>query len=346
MLIIMIIVVPRAFGLLIRCGFNCVIACAIAVVLWLAFGPQGDGDADAEILHASYDGTRELFAEVNAAFQAWYAQHYGKVVRVRMSHGGSASQVQAVLNGLDVDVISVAVPADLDRLIEAGLVQLQQMQANRLPPFYDTVVLVVRRGNPLNIRDWLDLAKPGMDVVMPSPRSSGAARWILLAIWAGLREYAESDKQAILASILGNVQRWEVSSRTAAVRFFRRRQGDVIVTWLHDALALTGGIENDAEVIYPRTSIRAEPAIAVVDRAARRKGTLEVARVYVEFLYRPEAQTIIERHYYTPAQPGQIRPDSPPLVLQTVEQVFGSWQAAHRLLFAPGALFDRCTRTH
>ncbi len=301
-----------------------------------------------EILNVSYDPTRELYRELNAAFAKDFRARTGRAVTVKMSHGGSGKQARSVIDGLQADVVTLALAYDVDALADRGLVA-RGWQA-RLPhnasPYTSTIVFLVRSGNPKRIRDWSDLARPGVSVVCPNPKTSGAARWGYLAAWGSVLTTGGSDAaaKALVGGIFRNVAVLDTGARGSTTTFVQRGLGDVLVAWeneAHLALAETGA--GRVEIVVPKTSILAEPPVAVVDAVADRRGTRAVAEAYLRFLYTPEAQAIAARHHYRPrlaeaaAKAGRTFPS---VATFTVDALFGGWRAAQKRHFDDGGVFD------
>ncbi len=316
-----------------------------------------------ELLNVSYDPTRELYQQVNAAFsKRWSAQH-GETLTIHQSHGGSGKQARAVLDGLEADVVTLALAWDVDALATKGRLLPANWQS-RLPhnscPYTSTVVFLVRKGNPKQIRDWSDLAKPGVSVVTPNPKTSGGARWNYLAAWGSVlwnesggdltrladptfRASADSKARDLVERIFANVAVLDTGARGATMTFVQRRIGDVLIAWENEALLTAEKVApGQVEVIVPPVSILAEPPVAWVDTVADRKGTRQVAEAYLRFLYEPEAQQIIASHYYRPAD-AQQRARFPQLPLFTIDTMFGGWNAAQQAHFADGGIFDAIT---
>lgn len=303
------------------------------------------------LLNVSYDPTREFYRDVNAAFVAARRQAARESVQIRMSHGGSGRQARAVMDGLEADVVTLALGHDIDVLAVAGLVAKDWREAlpARAAPYRSTVVFLVRRGNPKGIRDWGDLAKPGVGVVTPNPKTSGGARWNYLAAWgwALARPGGDEDAaRALLAGIFRNTPVLDTGARGSTITFVRRNIGDVLLAWENEAhLALAEFGAGGVEIVAPPRSILAEPPVAVVEAVARRRGTLELARAYLEFLYAPAAQAMAAKHHYRPTAPEHARAEDmrkfPDLDLFTIDDVFGGWAKAQAAHFAEGGEFDR-----
>jgi sulfate/thiosulfate-binding protein len=305
---------------------------------------------DTTLLNVSYDPTRELYQEVNAAFARQWKAKTGSTVTVRQSHGGSGKQARAVLDGLEADVVTLALAHDVDVLADKGL--LAKDWQGRLPnassPYTSTIVFLVRKGNPKGIKDWDDLIKPGVSVITPNPKTSGSARWNYLAAWgyallkSGRNEAAARD---FVARLFRNVPVLDSGARGATTTFVERGIGDVLINWENEILL--GGRElgeDRFEIVAPPSSILAKPVVSVVDRVADKRGTRKVAQAYLEYLYSPEAQQIAVKHYYRPVDPKVAAEHAarfPNLKLFTLEEVAGDWANANRVHFADGGLFDQ-----
>jgi len=298
----------------------------------------------------SYDPTRELYADFNAAFSRHREAAGAPKVEVRQSHGGSGKQARAVLDGLEADVVTLALAHDVDVLARAGLLQAgwQDSLPHRSAPYTSTIVFVVRKGNPKRIRGWEDLVRKGVAVVAPNPKTSGGARWGYLAAWgAALRRSGGDERKArgYVAALYANVPVLDTGARGASTTFAERGVGDVLLAWENEAFLLADEIGKDRfDIVVPKVSILAEPPVAVVDRYADKHGTRAIAREYLEYLYSEEGQEIAARHHYRPRSekaaarhPGGF----PRLELFTVDEVFGGWEKAQRTHFADGAIFDQ-----
>jgi sulfate transport system substrate-binding protein len=320
---------------------------AAALVCWW-IGPAAR--ADVTLLNVSYDPTREFYDEYNRAFaRHWYELH-GEEVAIRQSHGGSGKQARTVIDGLPADVVTLALAYDIDALATRGKLLPANWQG-RLPynssPYTSTIVFLVRKGNPKGIRDWGDLAKPGVSVITPNPKTSGGARWNYLAAWAwAIRQPGASEATAteFLGRLYRNVPVLDTGARASLTTFAQRGIGDVIITWENEAWMASRRLkQQQLEIVVPSISILAEPPVAVVDKVAVRRGTIEPARAYVEYLYSPEAQEIAARHHYRPRDPvvaARHAAGFPQLRMATIED-FGGWAAANARHFAAGGQFDR-----
>ena len=309
--------------------------------------------APRELLNVSYDPTREFYREYNAGFARSWQAGGGQALRVSTSHGGSGRQARSVIDGLPADVVTLALAYDIDAIAGRGLIARDWI--GRLPhnsaPYTSTIVFLVRAGNPKGIRDWGDLAKPGIAVITPNPKTSGGARWNYLAAWAwALRQPGGSDKTAeeYLGRVFRNVPVLDTGARGSTTSFAQRGQGDVLLAWENEAhLALQEFREAKLGIVYPPLSILAEPSVAVVDQNVDRRGTRAAAEAYLRGLYAPEGQALAAKHFYRPRDPGLLEANAarfPAMDLVTVDAVFGGWGEAQRTHFNDGGSFDRLYR--
>jgi len=306
--------------------------------------------ADVELLNVSYDPTRELYEEYNALFAAHWKKEHGEAVVVHQSHGGSGKQARAVIDGLEADVVTLALAGDVDALFERGQLVPRTWQdrlPNRSCPYTSTIVFLVRSGNPKQIRDWSDLARKGVSVITPNPKTSGGARWNFLAAWGyALRNNAKSEAKAreLVSALYKNAPVLDTGARGSTTTFVERGIGDVLIAWENEALlALEEGGKGKFEIVVPSVSILAEPPVTVVDAVARRKGTTSAATAYLEYLYTPEAQELIAKHHYRPSLPAVAAKNAakfPKLELIKIDE-FGGWKAAQAKFFADGGVFDQ-----
>ena len=303
------------------------------------------------LLNVSYDPTRELYEDFNKQFAGYWKNKTGQDVTIRQSHGGSGKQARSVIDGLEADVVTLALAYDIDQIAEkAG--SLPTDWQKRLPdnssPYTSTIVLLVRKGNPKRIHDWGDLAKPGVSVITPNPKTSGGARWNYLAVWAwALRQPGGNEAKAknFVSRVYKNVPVLDAGARGSTTTFVERGIGDVLIAWENEALLAIKELgPGKFEVVAPSISILAEPPVAVVDKVAGKHGTTEVARAYLEYLYTAEGQEIAARHFYRPRMPtvaAKYANQFPKMTLVTMDEVFGGWKKAQATHFADGAFFDQ-----
>ncbi len=323
----------------------------LASVIALVLGAPAFAAAkrDVTILNASYDPTRELYQDVNEAFAKQWKEKTGQTVKFNQSHGGSGKQARAIIDGLDADIATLALGFDIDTLaIKGGLISndWQQKRPQNSSPYTSAIVFVVRKGNPRQIKDWDDLAKKGVEVITPNPKTSGGARWNYLAAWAYAKKKFNGDEVQIkpfLTALLKNVIVFDTGARGSTTTFAERGIGDVLIAWENEAFLVTEHLApGQFELITPSLSILAEPPVTVVDKVAKKHGTEEVAKAYLEFLYTEEGQEIIARHFYRPRSESALAkfPDRfKRLELVTIAD-FGGWQKAHADHFADGGTFD------
>ncbi|MEO8075416.1 MAG: sulfate ABC transporter substrate-binding protein [Acidobacteriota bacterium] len=301
------------------------------------------------LLNASYDPTRELYQEFNAAFVKYWKAKTGQTVSVQQSHGGSGGQARGVIDGLDADVVTLALAYDIDAIAQAGLITpgWQKRLPQNSAPYTSTIVFVVRKGNPKGIKDWGDLTKPGLQIITPNPKTSGGARWNYLAAWGyALRQPGGTEAKAkqFVTDIYQRVPVLDQGARGSTMTFVRRQLGDVLLAWENEAyLALTES-PGQLEIVTPPVSILAEPPVAVVDKVVDRKHTRAVAEAYLQYLYSPEGQTIAARRHYRPRDEkiaAQFAGTFKSVKLFTIDEVFGDWQKAHKTHFVDGGVFDQ-----
>ena len=305
---------------------------------------------DIRLLNVSYDPTRELYADFNKAFAAHWKAKTGNVMTVRQSHGGSGKQARSVIDGLEADVVTLALAHDVDELAaKARLIppDWQKRLKHNSSPYTSTIVFLVRKGNPKGIKDWDDLAKPGIGVITPNPKTSGGARWNYLAAWGyALKKYgSEAKAQEFVGKVLANVPVLDAGARGSTTTFVERGIGDVLLAWENEALLAQKELGPDKfDIVAPPLSILAEPPVAVVDKVVDKKGTRAVAQAYLEYLYSPEGQDIAGQNYYRPIDPAaaaKYAKQYPKVNLFTIDEVFGGWAKAQQAHFADGGSFDK-----
>jgi len=304
-----------------------------------------------KLLNVSYDPTRELYQDYNAAFAKYWKEKSGDTVKIEQSHGGSGKQARAVIDGLEADVVTLALAYDVDAVAEKARLlpaDWQKRLPNNSSPYTSTIVFLVRKGNPKGIKDWDDLVKSDVKIIPANPKTSGAARWTYLAAWGyALKKNGGDQAKAkdFVAKFYKNVPVFDTGARGATTTFVQRGIGDVLVGWENEAiLSLKESGKGEFEIVVPSISILAEPPVSVVDKVAKRHGTQDVAKAYVEYLYTPEGQEIAGKHYYRPRNPeiaAKFANELPKLELFTIDEVFGGWQKAQKAHFADGASFDQ-----
>ena len=324
----------------------------LAVTAALFAGSMLSAHAETKLLNVSYDPTRELYKDVNAAFAKDWKARTGETLRITMSHGGSGAQSRAVIDGLDADVVTLALAYDIDAIADNRGIIAKDWQS-RLPgassPYTSTIVFLVRKGNPKGLHDWGDLAKPGIQVITPNPKTSGGARWNFLAAWAWAEDAFdgnEAQAMAYMTALFKNVPVLDTGARGATTTFVRRGIGDVLLSWENEAyLAMQELGPNEFEIVLPSMSILAQPPVAVVDANVDKHGTRKEAEAYLAFLYSPEGQRLAARHYYRPLKPEHADPADrdrfADLKLVTLAERFGDWRTTQARFFAEGAVFDR-----
>ena len=315
--------------------------------------PTVPARADTTLLNVSYDPTRELYQEVNKAFAAKWKAETGETLTVRASHGGSGKQARSVIDGLDADVVTLALASDIDAIAELSGKLPKDWQA-RLPhnssPYTSTIVFLVRAGNPQGIKDWSDLVKPGIQVITPNPKTSGGARWNYLAAWGYSLDQTGGDEakaKQFVADLFRNVPVLDTGARGSTTTFVQRGLGDVLLAWENEAfLALNEFGADKFEIVVPSESILAEPPVAVVDGNVDAKGTRKAAEAYLAFLYSPEGQALAAKHYYRPVEPQHAAAEDiarfPNVKLTSIDDAkFGGWTKAQSYHFADGGVFDQ-----
>ena len=305
--------------------------------------------APVTLLNVSYDPTRELYVEYNAAFAKFWKAKTGHDVTIKQSHGGSGKQARSIIDGLDADVATLALAGDTDALHTNGGWIPKDWQ-KRLPlnstPYASTIVLVTRAGNPKNIKDWDDLIRADVKVITPNPKTSGGARWNYLAAWEfAKRKYGSDDKaKEFVGKLYNNVPVLDTGARGSTITFSQRNQGDVLIAWENEAYLLEKEFGNKVDFVYPSLSILAEPAVTLVDKNVDKKGTRAVAQAYLEYLYTEEAQDIIGKHFYRPTSAkaqAKYAKQLPKINLFKIEDAFGGWEKAAKVHFSDGGSFDQ-----
>jgi sulfate transport system substrate-binding protein len=330
---------------------------ALVRVVWLVavaitLGCESETGRARTFLNASYDPTRELYEDFNTSFGAMWKAKTGETVTFRQSHGGSGKQARSVIDGLEADVVTLALSGDIDAIAARGLLAAdwQSRLPNNSCPYASTIVFLVRAGNPKGIRDWDDLARPGVSVITPNPKTSGGARWNYLAAWGwALRQPGGTDASArsLVAGILGNVPVFDTGARAATITFVERGIGDVLVGWENEAMLATREPRGRGlEIVFPTLSILAEPPVAWVDSVVAKHGTEALAKAYLQHLYGPEGQEIAAKHFFRPRDAtvlAKYAEQFPDVKLFTLQEVFGGWREAQATHFADGGVFDQIT---
>lgn len=305
---------------------------------------------DIKLLNVSYDPTRELYQEFNTAFTKHWQAKTGDTVTIQQSHGGSGKQARGVIDGLQADVVTLALAYDVDAIADKAKLfpaDWQKRLPNNSAPYTSTIIFVVRKGNPKAIKDWPDLIKPGVSIVTPNPKTSGGARWNFLAAWGYVLKHGGDEAKAkdFLTKIFKNVPVLDTGARGATSTFVQRGVGDVFISWENEAfLAVKEFGADKLEIVVPSTSILAEPPVTVVDRFATKHGTGEVAKAYLEYLYSDEGQDIAGRNFYRPRSEkiaAKYAAVFPKLELFTIDDLFGGWTKAQKTFFADGGVFDQ-----
>lgn len=347
------------------------LAAAVAAVLSIASPSRA---ADQELLNVSYDASRELYQDIDAAFTDYYKAKTGKTVTVTQSHGGSGKQARAVTDGLKADLLTPALSLDVDGVAKSGLIDAKWQ--SRLPynssPYTSTIIFLVRKGNPKGVKDWNDLIKPDVKLLAPNPKTGGGSRWIFLAAWgygAGVQGRDLTDQKALdesiaaaktatdfpiansekgkefVAAFYKNIAVLDTGARGSAVSFAQKNIGDVLITWENEAWQAQQEYGPDKfEIVYPSLSILAEPPVSVVDKNVDERNTREAAEAFLKFLYTPSAQEIIAENHYRPRDPEVAKKYAdklPPIKLFTIDEVFGGWEKAQKQYFVEGAVFDQ-----
>ena len=326
---------------------NAFAVAAVVLAVTLVVVKNTQGDTSNELLNVSYDPTRELFQDLNRQFVAQYAKQTGKKITIQQSHGGSSRQAQAVIDGLPADVVTLALRSDVEALHKRGLIA--DGWAQRLPdnsePYTSTIVFVVRKGNPRNIKDWPDLVRPGVSVISPNPKTSGNGKLSVLAAWGSVIYRGGTETQALqyLKELYQHVPILDTGARDATNTFTQEKIGDVHLTWENEALLETEEYRGDLEIVYPPFSIRAEPSVAWVDVNVARRKTEAYAKAYLEFLFTDQAQETVAQHGYRPTNPEILKKHAsrlPEIDLFPVTILAKNWDDAQQKFFAEGGIFD------
>jgi sulfate/thiosulfate-binding protein len=329
-------------------------ALLLSVIVFSGCGKPGgsSGAGKQTLMNVSYDPTRELYNDVNAAFSKQWEAKTGKKVEVTMTHGGSGKQARAVIDGIEADVVTLALAYDIDSIAERTDRVPKDWQGKfpkNSSPYTSTIVFLVRKGNPKGIKDWGDLIKPGVEVITPNPKTSGGARWNYLAAWAWARKANGGDEtkaRDYLAELFKHVPVLDTGARGATTTFVQRGIGDVLIAWENEAFLAQKEMAGESiELVVPSVSILAEPPVAVVEKNANAKGNSEIAKAYLEFLYTDEGQKLIAKNYYRPIKPEAADPADiarfSKLELVTIDKDFGGWAKAQKEHFADGGVFDQ-----
>jgi sulfate/thiosulfate transport system substrate-binding protein len=303
------------------------------------------------LLNVSYDPTRELYEDYNKVFADYWKKKTGDDVSVSQSHGGSGKQARAVIDGLAADVVTLALPPDIDAIVDKAHIigpKWESRYPDNSSPYTSTIVFLVRKGNPKAIKDWADLIKPGVEVVTPNPKTSGGARWNFLGAYGYALRSSGGDKEKakdFVKALYGNVKVLDTGARGSTITFVERGQGDVLIAWENEALLSVNKLNpGQFEIVYPSQTILAEPPVAVVDLNADKHGTHEVAVAYLQYLYSPEGQEVIARNYYRPRDQSVLAKYTgtfPPIKLFTVSELFGGWGSVQKEFFGDGGVFDQ-----
>ena len=325
---------------------------SLLILITLVMAPIGGAWAQITLLNVSYDPTREFYQEVDRAFIQHWQSESGQTIKINQSHGGSGAQARAVIEGLEADVVTLALAYDIDQIAQHGHLLPSDWQA-RLPfgstPYTSTIVFLVRAGNPKNIHDWDDLIKPGIQVITPNPKTSGGARWNYLAAWGFALKQSGGDEdkaRAFVTALYRNVPVLDSGARGATTTFAQRGLGDVLIAWENEAyLSIAELGAGKVEVVEPSISILAEPPVAVIDQNVDRHGTRKIAEAYLQFLYSPEGQALAAKNFYRPRVVDGIDSAAlarfPEVEMFTIDDVFGGWSKAQATHFADGGMFDQ-----
>jgi len=323
----------------------------LGMALIVGASASAGASAQTALLNVSYDPTRELYQDFNAAFSKHWKEQTGETVTIQQSHGGAGKQARAVIDGLEADVVTLALAYDIDAIAEkAKLIPTdwQTRLPNNSSPYTSTIVFLVRQGNPKGIKDWNDLVKPGVSVITPNPKTSGGARWNYLAAWGyALKQPGGDDAKArdFVTQLYKNVAVLDSGARGSTTTFVERGIGDVFISWENEAFLATKELGPEKfEIVVPSLSILAEPPVTVIDKVVDKKGTRKVAEAYLQYLYSAEGQDLAGKHYYRPRHPqvaAKYASQFPKINLFTIDEVFGGWQKAQKTHFNDGGTFDQ-----
>ena len=320
----------------------------------VAFTATTTQAADRDFLNVSYDATREFYDEFNQSFGAYWKQRTGNTVKFKQSHGGSGKQARSVVDGLKGDVVTLALANDIEEIVKSGQIQSgwQKEFPNNSAPYTSTIVFMVRKGNPKQIKDWSDLTKPGVQIITPNPKTGGLPRWVYLSAWGyALKQPNGSDAKAqdFVGKLYRNVKVMDSAARASMTTFAERGIGDVLLTWENEALVTQKTLgKNKFDIIYPSISILTEPSVAIVDRTVEKNGNKWLATGYINYLYSPLGQEMAAKHFYRPRNPQVLAQHSaqfPKIKTFTIDEVFGGWAKAQKTHFVNGAIFDQIYNT-
>ena len=320
----------------------------------VAFTATTTQAADRDFLNVSYDATREFYDEFNQSFGAYWKQRTGNTVKFKQSHGGSGKQARSVVDGLKGDVVTLALANDIEEIVKSGQIQSgwQKEFPNNSAPYTSTIVFMVRKGNPKQIKDWSDLTKPGVQIITPNPKTGGLPRWVYLSAWGyALKQPNGSDAKAqdFVGKLYRNVKVMDSAARASMTTFAERGIGDVLLTWENEALVTQKTLgKNKFDIIYPSISILTEPSVAIVDRTVEKNGNKWLAKGYINYLYSPLGQEMAAKHFYRPRNPqvlAQYSAQFPKIKTCTIDEVFGGWAKAQKTHFVNGVIFDQIYNT-
>ncbi|WP_432210946.1 sulfate ABC transporter substrate-binding protein [Acinetobacter variabilis] len=321
-----------------------------STILVLLGGSPIPGYAAKDFLNVSYDPTREFYQEYNEEFGKFWKQKTGQAVNFKQSHGGSGKQARSVVDGLQADVVTLALANDIEEIVNAGLIEKgwQKEFPSNSAPYTSTIVFLVRKGNPKQIKDWNDLTKPGVEIITPNPKTGGAPRWIYLSAWGyALKQPSGNDAKAkeLVKKLYANVKVLDSGARGSLTTFAERGIGDVLLSWENEALLATQGLGKDKyEIVYPSISILAEPSVAIVDKTVDKNGNRNLAKGYLNYLYSPKGQELAAKYYFRPRDAKAAAKHAaqfPKIQTFTIDKVFGGWAKAQKTHFVNGAIYDQ-----